>query len=857
MTFQPTSLLRSPRAVITGSIIAALLMGALLVALDYRERDQRAWVDHTSDVIDSLNAIHRIALEGESSVRGYRLNGSEENLLPYRQAVADIEPQLALLRTLTSDSATQAAAAASLTELVHEKFAVLKDALEAGLRANEPTASPDRVTRGMALMTQIRSVLEKMESTERRLLSERQQNAEMARRQIQLVIGFLFLSAVTLAGFAIRSSMVRERDQRSAKQAIEESESRYRLLADNATDIISLRDLTTDKMTYFSPAVTMLLGWVPDELLGDRWIALVHPEDRESFLLERAKYRKRNDHPAFQFRMQHKDGHYLWIDKRASFIGGDSDFPQLSVSTWRDVSERKHAEDEAVHLRLVAEEANRAKSDFLAMMSHELRTPMAGVLGIADLVLMGDLAEDQTKLMHQLRRSALSLLDILNDILDFSKIEAGKLEIDEHAFSLGDILTDVRALFAPVASKKGITFEIDITQGVADALNGDANRLRQVIVNLVNNAIKFTKFGRIDLRVRQKPLDDGRVLIEVEVVDTGIGMTPEVKERLFQPFVQAGPVASRKFGGTGLGLAISRRLVAAMGGEISVESEVGRGSRFTFSLPMTVAPDALSSGPRQERRSQAVRSMRPLHLLLAEDTETVRLVVATMLRKMGHTVVEVTDGSLAVREAQVQQFDAILMDMQMPVMDGIEATKAIRTFSKVPIIALTADAIPEHREIYIGVGVNGVVTKPVNWELLTTKLARFVPDVAVPSSVERRKEIQGPPSILNERMIGQLTRTMGVGPIAKIFLTFENSLGGYQRELVDAVNAGDLKLAKKVAHSLKGIAAQVGADKLAAHAATIEIDAQSIEQAEAEMGALTEAADQTLTALIQRRNTQD
>lgn len=863
MGLEPFSFVRSLRAVVTGSILAALLIGALLIALDRRERDQRSWVNHTAEVIGVLDAIHRVTLEGESAVRGYRINGNQENLIPYHEAVAQIEPLLQDLARLTTDNSAQAPAAAALTDLVHRKFVVIKEGLTAGMNVSRDPARPDSLSRGTVLMTEIRQALHDMERRERDLLTARQEAAATARAQTQAAIAFLFLTALGLAALAIRNAVV-------SKRKIEDSEARYRLLADNSTDIISLRNLVDDKMTYFSPAVKTLLGWETEDLLGDKWISFIHPDDRDSFLRERARYSKRGIHPSFQFRMRHQDGHYLWIDKRANVIGGNDDAPNLAISTWRDVTERKRAEDEAIELRRLAEDAkdeavglrhlaedaNRAKSNFLAMMSHELRTPMAGVLGIADLVLLGNLDDEQSRYIHQLRRSALSLLDILNDILDFSKIEAGKLDIDEHTFSLGDVMTDVRSLFAPVASKKGVIFEVEIAQAVPDGLTGDGNRLRQIIVNLANNAIKFTHHGRVGIRVEHQPDADGKVLLQVNVTDTGIGMAEDVIARLFEPFVQADGKVTRKFGGTGLGLAISRRLVAAMGGEITVESAPGEGSTFRISLPMGIAPDAFTSTRRQDRRSLVPRNLRPLSLLLAEDTDTIRLVVVTMLKKMGHSVVAVPDGAAAVREAQTQQFDAILMDMQMPVMDGVEATKAIRTFSTAPIIALTADAIPEHREIYIGVGVNGVVTKPINWDFLTTKLARFVPDVAVPAAAERRKIDPSeaiPPVLVNEKLLLELAETVGEPQFEKILVSFAHSMGKYRLELAEAIKEGDLKRVKKVAHALKGLSAQIGAAKLAAQALTLETGVNSLPEAAAELAILTMIADETMSAFAARR----
>jgi PAS domain S-box-containing protein len=617
--------------------------------------------------------------------------------------------------------------------------------------------------------------------------------------------------------------------------------------------------VATDAVTYFSPAVRDILAREPEELLGQKWFDFVHPEDRDAVAAARRAVIGQPAAIEAVFRMMRGDGRYVWIEVHGRYIPGSVERSASVQSTWRDVTDRKTAEEEAVRLRKEADKANKAKSEFLAMMSHELRTPMAGVLGIADLLLLDDAAIDERRrLTKQLKRSALGLLDILNDILDFSKIEAGKLEIENEPFSLGDVLQDVRGLFGPAASAKGLVFEVTTGDGLPDGVKGDAKRLRQIMINLVNNAVKFTKQGRVDLRVEHKTIDDGHIVLCGSVKDTGIGMSAETAARLFQPFVQADSSTSRNFGGTGLGLTIARLLVSAMKGRIWVESELGRGATFFFVIPLATAADALTSTVRHDRRTPQTRSLRPLSILVAEDTDTVRQIIVMMLTRMSHVVDAVENGAAAVAKARAGVYDVVLMDMQMPVMDGIEATKAIRSMERAgertPIIALTADAIHEHRERYFGAGVDAIITKPINWEDLVRKFAELVPDVAVPAIADRRKsDVPAPPvSLVNDTLLAELDAVMGSDGLGAFFKSFTDGLARYQGDIGTALADNDLARAKKAAHALKGLSSQMGADRIAAIAAAIEMKAISLDEAKDRLPALSGTVTETLLALASK-----
>ena len=376
------------------------------------------------------------------------------------------------------------------------------------------------------------------------------------------------------------------------------------------------------------------------------------------------------------------------------------------------------ARREAEVARDEAKVASRVKSEFIATMSHEIRTPMNGVLGMASALLGGKLSREQRDQVQVIKDSGESLLELLNDILDLSKIEAGRFMLEPSDFSLGQLLGSVDALWASRAQAKGLAFKMDLEPSVADAIHADKKRLRQVLVNLISNAVKFTTEGEVRVSLSAIRAQSGVLLFKVS--DSGIGISEAYRAKLFDPFQQGDTSTTRRYGGTGLGLAISKHLVEMMGGELGVESEPGHGSTFWFTIAAEPASsEGLLKGGEDETLDVALPQVgRTLRILAAEDNHINQLVLRSVLKPLNCTIDIVVNGVEAVAAAQAERYDLVLMDVQMPEMDGLTATRRIRALSgeaaRVPIIALTANAMKGDRERYLAGGMNDYVAKPVN-----------------------------------------------------------------------------------------------------------------------------------------------
>ena len=377
-----------------------------------------------------------------------------------------------------------------------------------------------------------------------------------------------------------------------------------------------------------------------------------------------------------------------------------------------------------------ADLAAKVRSDFLSNMSHELRTPMAGILGMADVLKTTPLSMQQQNLIANLTVSARTLLTVLNDVLDLAKFESGQVPIEKEPFKISNVIQNVSAILETRALQKGISLRTELPSRLSDQVTGDAMRIGQVLTNLIDNAIKFTARGTVLVRVEQVLRDEDGIDLVFRIADTGVGIAPEDMELIFQPFMQADMSTARMQGGTGLGLSICRHLASAMGGQISVSSQPGVGSTFTFTVPVerAVAPP-VTLVRSLERSSPILRAAKaPIRLLIADDDKNMRTLAEIMLSRRGYEMTLVEDGAAAVESALAATYDCIIVDMHMPVMHGPDVMRAIQKAEmensrrRTPMIALTADVIPDHIRKFVNAGADAVVAKPVDWNQLDAKI---------------------------------------------------------------------------------------------------------------------------------------
>lgn len=401
----------------------------------------------------------------------------------------------------------------------------------------------------------------------------------------------------------------------------------------------------------------------------------------------------------------------------------------LLISRQMNISSKQHKLMQQLNEKLTratreAEAGTRAKSSFLANMSHEIRTPMNGILGMLSLLADRDMAPRERDYLETARESANHLLGLLNDILDISKLEEGKIELQLTPHHLPQLLEDIRALLQSSCNEKGITLTLTIADDTPEWLMIDPLRVRQILFNLLSNAIKFTHQGAVNIHIDSTRLEQEHYSIRVAIQDTGIGMSKYQLQNLFQRFAQADVSITRQYGGSGLGLEISRNLARLMGGDISVASQEGKGSLFTYIWPAQATTPSIVCLPAKPADQERYR------ILLVDDNATNRKVIGAMLDSVGHQVTLAVQGAEALEKLADDDFDLVLMDVQMPIMDGLAATTHIRTsqhpWATIPIIALTADAMPESKQYYLSHGMNGYITKPINKETLLNEINRQV-----------------------------------------------------------------------------------------------------------------------------------
>ncbi len=522
-------------------------------------------------------------------------------------------------------------------------------------------------------------------------------------------------------------------EQKKTEFKLVESERLYRLISTNSNDLISVFEATPEaKSIFVSPSAKAILGYEPEELIGTSPFDLMLPE--EVLALKETAHQEtlRGKASRTENRLRKKDGSYIWIEAFSQPIFDIQGKLVAFQSSGRDITERKKLEEQLKREKEKAEKATLAKSDFLSTMSHEIRTPMNAIIGLTNLMVEENPREDQIENLKLLKFSGENLLTIINDILDLSKVEAGKIELEVIAFNLREILTHYVTLLKGRALKKGIELNLSLHRSLPSVVLGDPVRFGQVLNNLIGNAIKFTEKGAVEViaSTLEKKEDVYRILLAVK--DSGIGIAPDKMDAIFERFTQASSDISRRFGGTGLGLAITKKLLHLMGSEIKVHSEPGKGSEFSFEIEMKQVGEASISIPAKDKLATQPASLR---VLLVDDNKVNQVVAGSFLKSWGMEVQFADHGREALEIVAEKKIDIVLMDLQMPEMDGYEASLAIRAFSDpyfktLPILALTASALQEVKEKAFASGINGFITKPFQPDDLKQKILQSIPSNA-------------------------------------------------------------------------------------------------------------------------------
>ena len=649
----------------------------------------------------------------KSSVRGFHVTVQESFLEEYYVTKNNMMKILEKVRHNTKNNPTQQDQINLLEVALKERMKNWEDRFD-DRRKGDLAFSANLATNNnnwREVEKRIFDAVEKIKQEEISRTISKSKDLEKFSAFTVMVLVFGTFSAIALI---MTAAFLVNRDAKRREDAERETDTFFSV----SLDLLSISGMDG----YFikiSPAWSELLGYSLEELSKIPLLDLVHPEDMPKTLAEIEKQKGGGRVMQFENRWRTKSGNWVDLSWKSVPVG------DTMYGAARDITKQKIFERELIEAQRNAQAAAKVKTEFLANMSHEIRTPLNGIIGVTDLLDDTELNQEQRRFITTIRNSGTILLKIINEILDFSKIEAGKLDLESIDFNATSLLENQISLVGPIAAEKNLKITTSIDPAIPSHLKGDSGRIGQIILNLLNNAIKFTDKGSVQLKASLQSKNHESCVVKFSVVDSGIGMTESQVRRIFSPFNQADNTTARKYGGTGLGLSISKKLAEMMGGEISVESQPDRGSTFWFTVKLGFSEIEM----KEQARVKAHVSQKNLRILVAEDNQVNQMIIKKMLEKLGHSVLVVGNGLEAVNIFKEAPFDIILMDHHMPVMDGMEATKLIRKMDRpgkpTPILAFTANVVEESQKAFSEAGVDDFILKPVTISALEDVLSRW------------------------------------------------------------------------------------------------------------------------------------
>ena len=828
---------------ILASFIGALLLLAIGGGFTYRASveyaDSMKWVSHTHQVRAALGQLYDAVSDTVMAQRSYLVTGQSQYLDDFARLAAEIRRRQAALAELVADDPGQLKNLADLRPLNAQVTALL----ELGIKRFQQdgfASARELVTSGESrrIMQAIVALTGRMDAMEERLLAEREASLAHTRQRtlVSLLLTLLVATAVfTLLYRGIRREMLARNEVETALVA---AERKLLDMTESLPGAVYRRRLNPDgsnRFEFLSESVTQLFGLDRKALLRDSkrfWDAVLE-DDKPDFVAALENAARTLGSQQHDFRVKRPNGEVKWVRSTAS-LRKEPDGSILWNGYWADITEQKRLERALRESKETSDSANRAKSTFLATMSHEIRTPMNGVLGMLELLSLTKLDAEQRTTLEVVRESGKSLLRIIDDILDFSKIEAGKLDVRPEVASIREVIEGVHNIYSGNASSKGLLIKRSVDPQISPAVLVDPVRLRQVLNNFVSNALKFTSQGWIEIKAELIERAEGEDRVRFSVTDTGIGISAENQQRLFQPFSQGEGSTAQRAGGTGLGLTICRRLAEMMGGTVEMESELGKGTAMilTLSLPIADPKDLRKADPASTRdlldSSTRMRRMAPsvsaaeaegTLVLVVDDHPTNRALLSRQIKTLGYAADSAENGLEALEQWKSGRFGIVITDCNMPEMDGYELARRIRKLEaanggrRTPILACTANALGGEAEICFAAGMDDYMAKPVELKVLLKKLDQWLPIPAAGTTPAANPAADA--AVPLDRSI--LASISGGNAAAErdILIDFRRVNDEDAAMLKRAVAESDMPQVMRAAHRVKGASRMVGAIGLA------------------------------------------